>query len=59
VSGTGQDVVVKGSSPSMVLLADTVWVQGNAKMEFTREDKRKVGDDPYRTGFTYGAMLVE
>jgi hypothetical protein len=58
VSGTGHDAVVIGSSPSMILLADTVWAQGNARMEFTREDKRGIGEDPARTGFTYGAMLV-
>lgn len=59
VSGTGQQVVVRGSSPSMTLLADTVWAQGNARLEFIREDRRGIGDDPARTGFAYGAMLVE
>jgi Flp pilus assembly protein TadG len=59
VSGTGHQAVVKGSSPSMILLADTVWAQGNARLELKREDKRGIGEDPARTGFTYGAMLVK
>jgi len=58
VNGTGHQAVVKGSSPSMILLADTVWAQGNAILQFKREDKRGIGEDPARTGFSYGAMLV-
>jgi hypothetical protein len=58
VSGTGSKVVIKGSSPSMILLADTVWAQGNAQLEFKRQDHRKIGEDPRRTGFAYGAMLT-
>lgn len=59
ISGTGHEAVVKGSSPSMILLVDTAWVQGNAVMDLKREDKRGVGDDPARMGFTYGAMLIK
>ncbi len=58
VSGTAQDAVVKGSSPSMVLVVDKVWAQGNAVIDLRRDDKRKTGGDGIVANFGYGARLV-
>jgi hypothetical protein len=59
VSGTGQQAVIVASSPSMIMVADKIWVQGNAKVEVKRQDKRLVGDDGGLRSFAYGATLVE
>jgi hypothetical protein len=58
VSGTAQKAVIKGSSPSMVMLTDKIWAQGNAVFELTRENKRGIGSVADIGGFAYGARLV-
>lgn len=58
VSGTSHDAVVKGTSPTMTIVADKIWLQGNAVMELEREDKRGIGNDIGVASFEYGARLV-
>lgn len=58
VSGTAHEAVIKGSSPTMIMVADKIWAQGNAVFDLTREDKRGIGDDMGHAAFRYGALLV-
>jgi hypothetical protein len=58
VSGTSHDAIVRGSSPSMIMVVDTVWAQGNAIFDLRREDKRGTGGDGMVATFGYGAHLV-
>ncbi len=59
VSGTAHEAIVKGSSPSMMLVVDTVWAQGNAVFDLKKEDKRGTGGDGVAAAFAYGARLVQ
>jgi hypothetical protein len=59
VSGTAHEAVIKGSSPSMILVVDTVWAQGNAVFDLKNEDKRGTGGDGVAAAFAYGARLVK
>lgn len=59
VSGTAHEAVIKGSSPSMMLVVDTVWAQGNAVFDLKKEDKRGTGGDGVAAAFAYGARLVQ
>ena len=58
VSGTGHQVVIKGYSPSMCLVVDTIWAQGNAVLQMRMEDRRGIGDVAQAQGFAYGAILT-
>jgi hypothetical protein len=58
VSGTAHDTIVRGSSPTMIMVADKIWSQGNAIFELTKEDKRGIGVDGGEARFYYGARLV-
>lgn len=59
VSGTAHEAIVKGSSPSMMLVVDTIWAQGNAVFDLKKEDKRGTGGDGIASAFAYGARLVQ
>ncbi len=58
VSGTSGDSVFKAYSPSMAIVVDTLWNQGNAVMEVHREDRRNIGAVTGDAGFKYGARLT-
>lgn len=58
VSGTAHEAVIKGSSPTMIIVADKIWAQGNAVFDLKREDKRGIGDDMGYVAFRYGARLM-
>jgi hypothetical protein len=58
VSGASHDTIINANSPSLGMVTDRVWVQGNAVIEVTQENRRGIDgiDDPLR--FEYGALLV-
>lgn len=58
VSGTGHDTVINANSPSLSMIADKIWVQGNAVFEITQLDRRGMGDVVQAPSFGYGAKLV-
>lgn len=58
VSGTSHDVIVKGFSPTLAMVAGTIWVQGNAVLEIRQEDRRAIGPVDAVSGFAYGAKLI-
>ncbi len=58
VSGAAHQAIIKGYSPSMPLVADTIWVQGNAVVEIRQEDRRGIGPVDHAPGFAYGARLI-
>jgi hypothetical protein len=58
VSGSAHDTIVRGSSPTMIMVADKIWSQGNAIFELTQEDKRGIGFEGAQARFYYGARLV-
>jgi hypothetical protein len=43
VVGTAHQTVVKGYSPTMAMIADTYWYQGNTVVEVERIDRRGIG----------------
>ena len=59
VSGTAHEAVIKAYSPAFALVADTVWIQGNARIEIRQEDRRDIGEVSGKTGFAYSAKLVK
>jgi Putative Flp pilus-assembly TadE/G-like len=59
VSGTAHEAVIKGSSPTMIMVADKIWAQGNAVFDLTREDRRSIGADMGLASFSYGSRLVK
>ena len=58
VSGTSHQAIIKGFSPSMAMVVDTIWVQGNALLELRQEDRRGIGQVEAVPGFAYGAKLI-
>lgn len=58
VSGTASKAVVIGRSPTMILVANTIWAQGNAQFDLRQENLRGLNlPDPAR--FSYAARLVQ
>jgi Flp pilus assembly protein TadG len=57
-SGAGGKVIIKANSPTMTMVADKIWAQGNVVYEITNEDRRNM-DMEATTGFEYGARLVK
>jgi Putative Flp pilus-assembly TadE/G-like len=58
-SGTGHDIIIKANSPSLAIVADKVWLQGNVVMQVTQENKRGLEDVANAPGFVYGSRLVD
>ena len=58
VSGTSGDSVFRAYSPSMAVVVDTLWNQGNAVMEVHHEDRRNIGAVSGDVQFQYGARLT-
>jgi hypothetical protein len=58
VSGAAQQTVVKGRSPSHILIADTIWAQGNAVLDLRMENQRHLQGVAAASGFLYGARLI-
>ena len=58
VSGAGHDIIIKGSSPTMTMVADKIWAQGNAKIDLRKEDLRNIGNDAGLASFSYSSRLV-
>ncbi len=58
VSGTGHQAIIKAFSPTLAMVVDTAWIQGNAVVELRQEDRRNIGNSDGKTGFEYGATLV-
>lgn len=58
VSGAGHDIIIKGSSPTMTMVADKIWAQGNVKFDLRKEDLRDIGNDGGLATFGYSARLV-
>jgi hypothetical protein len=59
VSGTAHETIIKGYSPTMVMVADKIWSQGNAVYDLYKEDRRGIGLDGGVASFSYGARLVK
>lgn len=59
VSGTGHDVIINANSPSLALVTDKAWLQGNVFMQVTQENKRGLKDVAQAPNFAYGARLVK
>ena len=57
VGGAGGDVIINGNSPTIAMVADKIWAQGNAIFEITQADRRAMGLTP-ENSFAYGARLV-
>lgn len=58
-SGTGHDIVIKANSPSLAIVADSIWAQGNVRYDITQKDKRGIGGVQKTPGIAYGAMLAD
>lgn len=56
--GSGNDIIIKANSPTLSLIADKIWAQGNVVYEFTQEDRRNMGMAG-AASFQYGARLVQ
>lgn len=58
-SGTGHEITIKANSPSLSMVVDTLWAQGNVNIAITQTDKRGIGDVVKAPRFAYGAMLSD
>jgi len=58
VGGTLHNVVINANSPSLAIVADKIWLQGNVVMQVTQENKRGLQDVAQAPSFGYGARLV-
>jgi hypothetical protein len=59
VSGTGHDVIISANSPSLAMVVNKLWAQGNVVLEITQEDRRGIGKVAQAPGFGFGAMLAK
>jgi hypothetical protein len=59
VSGTGHDVIISANSPSLAIVVEKIWAQGNVVLEITQEDRRGIGKVAQAPGFGFGAMLAK
>ncbi len=59
VSGTGHDIIIEANSPSLAIVVNKLWAQGNVVLEVTQEDRRGIGEVTRAPGFGYGAMLAD
>ena len=59
VSGTGHDVVIDANSPSLAVVVDKMWLQGNVVMKVTQVNKRNLSDIAEAPRFEFGARLVD
>lgn len=57
-SGAGGKVIINANSPTMTMVADKIWAQGNVVFEITNEDRRNM-DMAASAGFEYGSRLVK
>ncbi len=57
VSGTGHDVVINANSPSLAMVVNKLWAQGNVVLAVTQQNLRGIVDVAHAPGFGYGAML--
>jgi Flp pilus assembly protein TadG len=58
VSGTAHEAIITGTSPTMMLVTDKIWAQGNAVFNLTQEDKRGIGADTGLATFSYGSRII-
>ena len=58
ITGTSSQAVVRGRSPTMILVSDSIWVQGNAQVDLRQENSRGL-NLPHEARFTYGASLIK
>lgn len=58
-SGTGHDIIIQANSPSLALVVNKIWAQGNVVIEVTQENPRGLEDVAMAPGFGYGAMLTD
>ena len=59
VSGTDHESVFRAFSPSLAVVVDTLWLQGNAKMDVRQTDRRGIGEVGGVVAFNYGSRLVK
>ncbi len=59
ISGTDHESVFRAFSPSLAVVVDTLWLQGNAKMDVRQTDRRGIGDVGGVVAFNYGSRLVK
>jgi Putative Flp pilus-assembly TadE/G-like len=57
-SGAGGKVIINANSPTMAIVADKIWAQGNVVYEITNDDRRNM-DMAHNISFEYGARLVK
>ena len=58
-SGTGHDIIIRANSPSLSIVADMVWAQGNVVFDVTQTDRRGIGEVAQAPGFAFGAKLSQ
>lgn len=59
ISGTDHESIFKAYSPSLAVVVDTMWNQGNAKMEVRQADRRNIGPVDGVVTFNFGSRLVK
>ncbi len=58
VSGTASQTIVRGRSPSHIMITDSIWAQGNAVFDFQQANLRNLQGFAPASGFLYGARLI-
>jgi Flp pilus assembly protein TadG len=59
INGVSHDAIVVGRSPGMIVVADVIWVQGNAVIDFKQENRRGIAVAMPSIRFDFGAKMVE
>ena len=59
VTGTSNQTIVRGRSPAMIMVTDTIWAQGNAVFDLQQANQRGLKNVATTGGFLYGARLIE
>jgi hypothetical protein len=59
MSGAAHDIIVKGNSPTLAMVVDKAWVQGNAVLEVTQENRRNLDVAPGDVTFAKGTVLIK
>ena len=59
VGGAAGQTIVKGRSPTLIMVADTIWAQGNAVFDLRQANQRGLTGIAGVGGFFYGARLIQ
>ena len=58
-SGASLDIIIKANSPSLSIVADKVWAQGNVVYDITQTNPRGLTDMAVAPSFAYSARIVK